>query len=88
MPDVLGRDYRVEPAALATALAHALTGVAPAGLTCDLLPAVAADVAPLLGWDEAEIARQVAAFEAVVDAELAAETDQALPPGVPAGTRA
>ena len=51
-------------------------------------PAVAADVAPLLGWDEAEIARQVAAFEAVVDAELAAETDQALPPGVPAGTRA
>lgn len=28
----------------ATALAHALTGVAPAGLTCDLLPAVAADV--------------------------------------------
>jgi hypothetical protein len=30
----------------------------------------------------------VAAFEAVVDAELAAETDQALPPGVPAGTRA
>jgi glycerol-3-phosphate dehydrogenase len=51
-------------------------------------PAVAADVAPLLGWDEAEVARQVAAFEAVVDAELAAETDQALPPGVPAGTRA
>ena len=51
-------------------------------------PAVAADVAPLLGWDEAEVARQVAAFEAVVDAELAAETGQALPPGVPAGTRA
>ncbi|MCB1028079.1 MAG: glycerol-3-phosphate dehydrogenase/oxidase [Microthrixaceae bacterium] len=51
-------------------------------------PAVAADVAPLLGWDDAETARQVADFEAIVDAELAAEAGHRIPAGAPTGTRA
>lgn len=51
-------------------------------------PQVAADVAPILGWDDGEVDRQVAEFEAIVDAELVAEAGQQIPSGVPAGTRA
>lgn len=49
---------------------------------------VAADLATVLGWDDAEQARQVANFESVVDAELTAESGHDVPAGVPTGTRA
>ena len=51
-------------------------------------PMVAADLATVLGWDDAEQARQVANFESVVDAELTAESGHDVPAGVPTGTRA